>query len=642
MKLNAYCFLQYPERVYKINKDRKMNISFNDLTKSLKETVISYYNSYNEIFFICNKEDVKAITNLELSDISFINLPITLQQVMIKRILEHYFKQQGFIKIKSFAYLLPNVQYRKIGDAYINSGFEFRIDMRKNELLFVLSPKFFITKDGINYDNIFARKMSPILITYLSMKYEDYYKRFFELVDLIGHNIQVNLGECGSLAAEVSPDICGYEYKQISEPSVSFGGGRENTFPAAGLKRYSPLDYNESVTGRPQAIDVAFIGSGKCKDTIRELINGNKSYPGFEKIFKSKLKITKDSYVELNENEIISCTTVDEVTALLIKKAVSIRNNGFNMKVCVVELAPQWEPLFIGQDKDLHDAIKVEFWKERIPTQIITQKTQDAYGDSKYDNLGLGIYVSSGGKPWRLAKQFKNSVYIGIAFGQVVEHTKRLVGIAEIFDEYGQSISMKCMNIKNKDLSESFNEDKDYHLSTQLMEHTVYSLLYDYYECHNNNWPQEVIIHKTSSYNNEELQAIGNLKDYPFKIKPVRIYSNGSYLWNIIKSGTIPTRGLYFTIESNKVLLYTSGLIGSQSKYFFPGMPYPLLVEDQSTDYDMEKVSEQIIQLTKLNWNSTNSYEREPVTISHARKIINLLKAGLPENNIPTDIRYFI
>ena len=219
----------------------------------------------------------------------------------------------------------------------------------------------------------------------------------------------------------------------------------------------------------------------------------------------------------------------------------------------------------------------------------------------------------------------------------------RLVGIAEIFDEYGQSIAMTTLALREEEKDIIFH-DKDYHLSLEQFSKVMISLLDDYKIKMDGNYPEHIIIHKTSFFNDVEKGAVSEFSVHPIEFTLVYICSGWANLWTLITDDKKePQRGCYWRMSDDKALIYTSGILQKLTTYTAPGIPVPMvLIKQSDSSISIDEICKQVMLLTKLNWNSTNSYEREPVTISHARKIVDLLRAGLDPFDIPKDIRYFI
>jgi hypothetical protein len=531
---------------------------------------------------------------------------------------------------------------KRMDDVFINDGFNYKIETLNEQLYVVISPRPIFTSDGINYDPDFAKSVHTRFLGNPAIhKYKLHCEAFEKIVSYFGAKITIGLPHGESLLLETTISISVDMIKNVVEPQIDFGGGKTHSYPAAGIKNYHPLDYNLSMLSHPSEIKVAFIGTGFTKDLLNQMCRGSIKFRGFTSVYKTKIAVG-DRKVILSDEDIAACKSVEDVTALLLKNAVIVRDS-LGLDVCVVELVPQWEQFFIGQDLDLRDYIKVRFWKERISTQVITRKAVEASAGLVLDNIALGIYVAAGGRPWRLEDRIVNTAFIGIAFGDVVDNKSRLIGIAEIFDEYGQSIAMTTLAVREEDRDVRFF-DKDYHLSQEQFSKVMITLLEDYKIKMGGNYPEHIIIHKTSAFDDAEKAAVDKFADHPIEFTLVHICSGFANLWSLITDDKKePRRGCYWRMSEDKSLIYTSGILQNLPSYAFPGIPIPMvLIKQDNSPISIDEICKQVILLTKLNWNSTNSYEREPVTISHARKIVDLLRAGLDPFDIPNDIRFFI
>ncbi|WP_377829285.1 hypothetical protein ACFKHW_04200 [Bradyrhizobium lupini] len=77
-------------------------------------------------------------------------------------------------------------------------------------------------------------------------------------------------------------------------------------------------------------------------------------------------------------------------------------------------------------------------------------------------------------------------------------------------------------------------------------------------------------------------------------------------------------------------MLYTRGTVDFYKTY--PGMyvPAPLKVTVYEQDSSLESLSNEILGLTKMNWNNTQMDGRLPITLECARKIGDIMKYVSP------------
>jgi hypothetical protein len=69
-------------------------------------------------------------------------------------------------------------------------------------------------------------------------------------------------------------------------------------------------------------------------------------------------------------------------------------------------------------------------------------------------------------------------------------------------------------------------------------------------------------------------------------------------------------------------------------KYPHGHVPSPLLVADHIGDTAPERLQQEIMTLTKMNWNSANMHGLMPITLRFARLVGDVLRE-VPEGQIP-------
>ncbi len=558
---------------------------------------------------------------------------------------DEMFSGNGFTKAKRRLFFDNKKELAVIDAVHVHYGFRYTLEGKTaDDLHILIAPRQVITPDGKTYNPEFAKENHVKLME--RKEYNFKYKKRCEFLRKFDNTFSNGKAFATKNRSEISLELVANDLDIlfVQEPELEFGTGKYHTWPAAGLKRFFPLAYNLSLPSHPSQIKLLLIGKKDCFKLLKTLKEGEKGpgypFPGFGKIYKTDLVMGTDRFVELTDQEITFADSAKSVVDLLVRKAISVRNKGVAFDICLIELVDEWKRFFINQEFDLHDQIKVAFYKQGIRTQLFNRKALDATDGSGnlYDHLSLGIYFKSGGNPWKLKSSVTNTAYIGISFG-TVENERRLIGIAEIFDSYGQYLSLRSLSIKESSEARNF-KDKDLHLSIDQFTSLVIDLINDYKDVMNGNFPANLIIHKTSDFNTKELQLKDRLKDYPIKVSLVYIQTD--HFYNLItEDSKEPTRGLYWRMSTNSSLLYSSGAFNE--KYFFPGAPIPLLINlAHSDNFDINDITKQVVGLTKLNFNSTNTFSKEPVTILHSRKIVDLLRAGLEPNNIPTDPRFYL
>jgi hypothetical protein len=96
-----------------------------------------------------------------------------------------------------------------------------------------------------------------------------------------------------------------------------------------------------------------------------------------------------------------------------------------------------------------------------------------------------------------------------------------------------------------------------------------------------------------------------------------RLYRTGNYP---------PLRGSYLSLDEQNHILYTRGSVDFFQTY--PGMyiPRPLSFKCEQTEQTPKFLAQEILALTKMNWNQTQFDGADPITIRAARQVSGILK----------------
>jgi hypothetical protein len=87
-----------------------------------------------------------------------------------------------------------------------------------------------------------------------------------------------------------------------------------------------------------------------------------------------------------------------------------------------------------------------------------------------------------------------------------------------------------------------------------------------------------------------------------------------------------PLRGTFLNLQPGTGILYLRGSV--QFFQTYPGMyvPRPLELSVSSSETPLEQLAEEILSLSKLNWNNTQFDGGEPITVRAARRVGDILK----------------
>jgi hypothetical protein len=277
---------------------------------------------------------------------------------------------------------------------------------------------------------------------------------------------------------------------------------------------------------------------------------------------------------------------------------------------------------------NIHHALKAHAMSTGLTTQVIWQSTlTDAFQASLAWNLFTALYYKAGNSPWKLQLLNESTCYVGVAFFKESPRAGADIqtSLAQVFGA-GEGIVLKGEKAV-------FNRDRDRkaHLDESGAERLLTRALRSY-EAQHNTSPKRVVVHKTSRYWPEELRGfrkgLGSIYHYDF----LTLESGGTRFMRIGQKP--PLRGTLIQLGVKHYLLFTNGYI----PYLrcFPGkyIPRPLEILEHHGDSPAITVAQEVLALTKLNWNSSWFGSGLPITIRFARDVGKIL-TELPPNSVP-------
>lgn len=300
---------------------------------------------------------------------------------------------------------------------------------------------------------------------------------------------------------------------------------------------------------------------------------------------------------------------------------------------------------------DYRRQLKARALDLNIPIQIILESTVTAIDQAQSKeagktpltdrawNISTTLYYKSGGKPWQLASIRDGVCYVGLTFKRTLESETSLSACcaAQMFLKDGDGIVFK--GEEGKWYSP---EDKTFHLTTEAAQNLLTGVLESYNKQYSNSKPlKEVFVHCHSELGDEEIK--GFIKACPPDAKLVVIRARQARNdVRLYRDGTRPVlRGTFAELNEKTAYLWTSGFKPRLGVYDGWETPAPLKISILYGEANIEQVSQDIFALTKLNYNTCRLGESNPVTISFAGAIGDILVANKKAKARP-QIKFYI
>jgi hypothetical protein len=371
--------------------------------------------------------------------------------------------------------------------------------------------------------------------------------------------------------------------------------------------------------------------NGKLRDTkIKEILN-DKNMTSLDKL-NEVVELYRASYFKMIEKQEV--TTKLDICFIIIPEEVFKKVNSVNVG---------------NQHINFRRKLKAELISHphAIPVQIILESSLLGTKKSLQDlsmmawNFTVANYYKAGGTPWALRVEDKNTCFIGISFHKVIGSNKLRSSVAQAFNYEGKGLIFvgKQFEWNSKELNSNSP-----HLSYEYAKNLIENLIETYQELNDNKKPTRVVIHKTTDFwdttKHQEYCEVEGL-EYGLKEKLgddieidfVTIKSSKIKLFREVGQYPVP-RGTLLKIDSATGVLYTTGYIPYYELYPGVHMPQALSIDIYKGDSTLEKVCNEILALSKMNFNNCNYYDSLPITIRFAQKVGEIIQY-FPEDKVP-------
>jgi hypothetical protein len=495
-----------------------------------------------------------------------------------------------------------------------------------------------------------------------------------------------------------------FDLLHLPEPTLQFGDGHEATTPKEGLLLGGPYDLRFGPAHRSE-IRVGLVGPTDAINEMREFLkrvaeglpakpDSNPalfpSYPGFEKVFRSKLISTKrwdipidsgalrralgldprDGFVQVVElyanaieqlagrdvapDVIVCCVTKDirkRVGVVDTHSAAARRRTRLpsDMQGALFDsVGPGGEPLTLEaaadpQPEDLltrnfRAALKARAMEAGTPVQLATEALwRDARGTedpaTRAWNFTVALFYKAGGLPWRADMRVDDACFVGISFHHLRTQTEHLVysSLAQAFSSEGEGFALRGESVP-------YDEERRQPYLTEDKAHALMRTVLAAYRDRAGRDPVRIVVHKTTLFTDEERRGIQSaLQDVP-TVQLVSVRSNHEF--RLIRHGTYPPHRGALCQVADASFLYTVGYQPHHLTYPGPHVPVPIQVT--TDDGDAEQVAADLLCLTKMNWNTARSATALPITLSFARKVGGIISEVPPEVEQHPSFRFYM
>jgi hypothetical protein len=183
-------------------------------------------------------------------------------------------------------------------------------------------------------------------------------------------------------------------------------------------------------------------------------------------------------------------------------------------------------------------------------------------------------------------------------------------------------------------------ETKDFHLPRAEARRLIELIVRSYTDIHNAP-PTELFIHGRTRFSDDEWQGFQDGVPAGTKVVTVRIVRSSDF--KLYRSGRTPViRGTAYRLSLRRAFLWTAGFIPRLQTYPGREVPNPLSIELCQGDADISTVLNDVMGLTKVNFNACIFADGLPVTLRFAEAVGEILTAAPQSDGPPLPFRHYI
>lgn len=466
------------------------------------------------------------------------------------------------------------------------------------------------------------------------------------------------------------------DHVRLLEPNLVFHPERttdRTVHPLRGLDDYGP--YSRSLMNTVlDPLRIAAVVPADMRRSLQRLVSEleHRSVPrerkqylidfrGFSRVFGVRAVLT-DAIVEVpsafDHRFNASSRPHQELADVLggALRALHARRTDFD--VAIILLAERWSAGFFGpegDDFDLHDYLKAVSATQHIPVQVIREDSALSYKcrASVMWRLGVALYVKAGGVPWKLADPDPEMAFVGLSYAvrDRGPGPKFVTCCSQVFDAEGAGLEFIAYETDDAKV-----ERDNPFLSRTEMRRVMARSLALYQRRHGGRSPSRVVIHKTTPFKPDEVEACFEAWPAEAVLDLVQIQQDTRWRGFHLDqgegakgkpSGYPCERGTLVQLGGRDVLLWTQGnaLSVARGRNYFKegkGVPSPLLLTRWAGHGSWDDNARWVLGLTKMDWNNDALYNRLPVTMSYASVLARTIKRMPAVSGRSYEFRFFM
>lgn len=468
-------------------------------------------------------------------------------------------------------------------------------------------------------------------------------------------------GKPTSIPSSLEP-LIKYRGIQLSEPELVFSnksgtGTVRSPHPVRGLVDNRPFDYPLTSKGFVSSLRLGVVcPAGEAQALHRYLQNVNRTlspsqnerdylidYPGFQSAYGIPIE-----FPQPGETGWFVCpqpTSSDPHTNALqlaehINRGVETLQSSYAPHVIWIFYPTRWRDYrgyrTDAERFDVHDFVKAFCVQRGIATQFFNEETfTDDYQCRVWWWLSLALYVKAMRTPWVLSTLADDTAFVGLGFSvdPTADRGRHVVlGCSHIYSGKGEGLQYRLSKIENPVFygANPFMSKDDARRTGE----TIRQLFFDA----RLKLPDRVVLHKRTHFTKDEREGLADgLSGVKFiDMLEIQIDNAMRYVASVptgdgeFDDDNYPVRrGTAMKLDDFSALVWVHGAttaLNPRFKYFQGKrrIPAPLTVRRHAGRSDLQKLAEEILGLSKMNWNTFDLYTKLPATVHSSNEIARI------------------
>jgi hypothetical protein len=470
-----------------------------------------------------------------------------------------------------------------------------------------------------------------------------------------------------------------HEGFELPEPKLLFSTAEGQAtvpepHPIKGVINNKPYDYSLTLQGFASSVSVGVVCStshnneaAKFFGRLQQRQSRQQSdleylmdFPGFQAMFHLPLDVPRPGELRwvaaaepVGGGDVLAGAR--DLAANVVRAIEQLHTHG--PSVIAVVIPERWEPWTKIDSEDvkfdLHDFVKAFCVQRGIATQFIRESTLiDPQVCRVMWWLSLALYAKSMRTPWVLKGLSDGTAFVGLGFS-FDRHAPRgaqiILGCSHMYNARGEGMEYRLSKVENPIIrgKNPFMSEDD----AARVGRTIQEL---YFKARGD-LPRRVVIHKLTPFIDEErigllngLRGVDAIDLIEINETPLRYVASKPLGGGKFDEDRWPVkRGTVVKLDDYTALVWVHGVaaaIDPHRKYFQGKrrIPAPLLIRRHAGDSDLITVAEEILALSKMDWNSFDMYRRLPATVHSSGEIARIGALLQRFGNLSYDYRLFI